>query len=135
MTEPEERRTNPTPFDVTGIIAVLYTVGFLTLASMLYFFPIPPSNKDALLYLFGILSGVQLSIIAYLFGSSKSGEASQRAVEQSKIKSEAAIQEIAKAQPSVVTVPAVAPSPPAQPIQAENVSVEANTATLTEVAK
>lgn len=121
----EERRANANPFDVSGIIAIIYTLGFIGLATLLYFIPIPATNKDALLYLFGILSGIQLSIMAFLYGGSKALEAQQRATEQRQGRSAAVVEEIAKAaapvaaaavaaatgQPTVSTEPAVTPAP------------------------
>lgn len=99
-----ERRATQNPADVTGLVAIIYTVGFMTLAGLLYFFEIPTSNKDALLYLFGILSGVELSIVAFYFGSNKNAEAVQRAVVQQQART---VEVLAQATP----VGAVTPAP------------------------
>ena len=115
----EERRANPNPFDVTGIVAILYTVGFLALAGALYFFPIPDTNKDALLYLFGILSGIQLTIMAYLYGANKSTEATQRAIEQRQGRAEAVVQDIAKSVPIAAAAAAASTPTPANPTPVE----------------
>lgn len=102
----EERSENQGPqarrgggVDISGVIAIIYTIGFMVLAGLLYFFPLPETNKDALLYIFGILSGIELTIIAFYFGGSKTVEATQRAVEQSKARAETVVQEIAKSVP------------------------------------
>lgn len=108
----EERRAYQSPFDVTALVAILYTLGFLYLAGLLYYTPIPAANKDALLYLFGVLSGIELSIINFYFGGSKAVETTQRATEQRSAKAESVLQDIAKAAP----LPATAVTPaPAQP--------------------
>ena len=134
MTDPADRRVPP---QISGayVLAILYTAGFLCMIGLLMFREIPTANRELLLTLAGIMSAAQLGIIKYFYDGSQGADTVQAANIARSVKSEAVVQEIARAAPSVVTVPAVAPSPPAQPIQAENVSVEANTATLTEVAK
>lgn len=105
----EDRRSSATQWSgVSGVIAIIYTIGFMVLAGLLYFFPLPETNKDALLYLFGILSGIELTIIAFYFGGSQTVEATQRAVVQSKARADAVVQEIARAAPAAVAVAAAA---------------------------
>lgn len=81
--------------NISGMIAVLYTLGFMGLAVLLYFKEIPTGNKDALLYLFGILSGIELSIISFFFGGSQSADAQHKAVAESAKKSAEAVEAIA----------------------------------------
>lgn len=103
----EERRADAKQgSDISGVIAIIYTIGFMVLAGLLYFFPLPETNKDALLYLFGILSGIELTIIAFYFGGSKTVEATQRAVEQGKARADIVVQEIAKSVPVAAAVAA-----------------------------
>lgn len=113
----EERRANANPSDVSGWLAIIYTIGFIGLAVLLYFYEIPASNKDALLYLFGILSGIELTIIAFYFGGNKAAEATQRATEQRQGRAAAVVEEIAKAAaPVTAAAVAAARSEPAPPI-------------------
>ena len=102
----EERRTNPNPFDIAGVLAILYTIGYLVMVGLLYFVGIPLANKDPLLQLFGLMSAIQMALIGFYFGGSKQVEATQRAAEQSKARAETVVQEIAKTVPIAAAVAA-----------------------------
>lgn len=133
----DERRANPNPFDIAGILAILYTIGYLVMVGFLYFVEIPLSNKDPLLQLFGLMSAIQMALIGFYFGGSKQVEATQRATEQSKARAETVVQEIAKTVPAAaVAAAAAATGAPHQPdpamLKSENVHIEADTATVTE---
>lgn len=107
----EERRANPNPRDIAGALALLYTGVFAVTVLLLLFFPIPEKNKEPLLQLFGLMSAIQMAIVAFYYGSSKSGEATQRAVEQRQGRADAIVQEIAKAAPAAVALAAAANTP------------------------
>jgi hypothetical protein len=115
MTDEPERRATQNPLDVAGVLAVLYTTGYLGMVGMLFFIEIPLTNKEPLLQLFGLMSAIQMALIAFYFGSSKSGEASQRAIEQSKGRSDAVVQAIAQTVPVAAAAAAAAPVLPAVP--------------------
>lgn len=119
----EERRVNTNPMDVAGALALLYTGVFAATVLLMLFVEIPAKNKEPLLQLFGLMSAIQMAIVAFYYGSSKSGEATQRAIEQRQGRSEAVVQEIAKAIPAAII--------PAAPIKADDVQIETKTATVT----
>lgn len=79
-----------------GVIAILFTLGFLSLCALLYFKEIPPANKDSLQIIFGILSGVVMAIVGFYFGSSQSAEAQHRSMADKAARSESVIQDMAK---------------------------------------
>lgn len=83
--------------DVAGTLAVLYTVGYLVMVGLLYFVEIPPPNKEPLLQLFGLMSAIQMALIAFYFGSSKNAEVTQERVAQSKERTDAAMRDIVTA--------------------------------------
>ncbi len=126
-----ERRANPNPFDVGGILATLYTIGFLAMVGLLYFIEIPEKNEKALLQLFGLMSAIQMALISFYYGSSRNAEATQRAIEQRQGRSEAVVQEIAKTVP-IAAAAAASTGGNGGAIKTESVEVTANTATLTE---
>lgn len=57
--------------NVRSIIALLTTIGGFVFLFALLFYPIPLSNKDAVMLSSGIVLGVVVSVAAYYFGSSK----------------------------------------------------------------
>lgn len=111
-------------FDTAGVLATLYTLGYLCMVGLLFFIEIPPANKEPLLTLFGLMSAIQMSLIAFYFGSSKTGEATQRALEQRQGKADAVMQEIAKAAPVPAVIPALSDAVPV-PLKTDTVNVEA----------
>lgn len=118
----DERRANPNPMDVAGALAILYTGVFAATVLLLLFVEMPAANKEPLLQLFGLMSAIQMAIVAFYYGSSKSGEATQRAIEQRTGRAEAVVQEIAKAMPAAVPA-----TTPAAPMKVENVEIDAKT--------
>lgn len=90
----EERRSGNT-LDVGSYLAILYTLGYLTMVGLLFFIEIPAPNRDPVLNLFGLMGAIQMAIIGFYFGSSKSGESAQRAVEQRQLQSDEAAQIVA----------------------------------------
>lgn len=93
--------------NISGIISILYTLGFFVLAGLLYFKEIPPANKDALLYMFGILSGIELSIIAFYFGGSQALDTQHKALMDKSKQSDDVVQAIATqaAKASAASIP------------------------------
>lgn len=122
----EERRANPNPLDVAGALASLYTLGYLGMVACLFFIQIPDANREPLLQLFGLMSAIQMALISFYFGSSKSGEATQRAIQQRQGRSEAVIQEIAKAVPTLPLAPGAA-----APSKVDAVNIESEQTTVT----
>lgn len=90
----EERRANPNPMDIAGVLAILYTVGYLVMVGFLFFIKIPVENKDPMLQLFGLMSAIQMALISFYFGSSKAAEATSRALAQRQGRTDAVMQEI-----------------------------------------
>ena len=129
MTDPADRRVPP---QISGayVLAILYTAGFLCMIGLLMFREIPTANRELLLTLAGIMSAAQLGIIKYFYDGSQGADTVQAANIARSVKSEAVVQEIARAAPSVVTVPAVAPSPPAASIVTESMQVDAKDVTV-----
>lgn len=127
MSDVEERRANPNPFDIAGVLAILYTIGYLVMVGMLYFITIPEANKEPLLQLFGLMSAIQMALIAFYFGSSRNAEATQRAIEQRQGRAEAVVQKIAETVPVAAAVAAAA-----TPGKADTVEVTGDTVTVQE---
>jgi hypothetical protein len=75
------------------ILAVLYTIGYLVMVGMLYLIEIPPGNKDPLLQLFGLMSAIQMALVAYYFGSSKNAESSQQLIAESKERTDSVLRD------------------------------------------
>ncbi len=112
----EERRvTDNAKVDGAYGLAILYTIGYLALMGSLLLHEIPASNKELLLTLAGIMSAAQLGIIKYYYDGSKGADKVQAANIARSVKSEAVVQEIAKAAPvtaaAVVAAAAGAPTP------------------------
>lgn len=97
--------------DIAGMLAILYTLGYLLMVSMLYFVEIPMANKEPLLQLFGLMSAIQMALISFYFGGSKVNETTQETIVASKVKTDAAMLEIAKAAPFPSTEHVVTPAP------------------------
>lgn len=123
----EERRANPNPMDVAGALALVYTFGFIVTVALLLFRDIPAGNKDPLMQVLGLMSAIQMAIVAFYYGSSKSGEATQRAIEQRQGRSEAVVQEIAKATPQAPRVDS-----PGNPTKVADMTVTAKDVTVNE---
>lgn len=118
-------------------LAILYTLGYLLMMGALMFVTIPVANREILLTLAGIMSAAQLGIIKYYYDGSKGAEKAQAAGIARAARTDTTLQEIAKAAPAVA-VAAATGSVPAQtqaPIVADNVAIDANTATVTEKEK
>lgn len=115
MAMSEERRANPNPLDIGGVLAILYTIVYFAMVGLLFFKSIPPENKDLINTLVGIMSAVQMAIIQWVFGSSKNAEAQQRSSEQRQGRAESVVQKIAETVPvaalAAVGGPAVTPAP------------------------
>ena len=90
-------------------LATLYTVGYLAMLFCLMLHEVPQANRELLLTLAGIMSAAQLGIIKYFYDGSRGADAVQQANVARSVKSEAVVQEIAKA----TTAPA--PVVPTQP--------------------
>jgi hypothetical protein len=87
-------------------LAVLYTLGYLAFLLLLMFFNIPDNNRELLLTLLGIMSAAEMGIIKYYYDGSKGAEKITAANIARSEKSDAVVQEIAKAAPTIVsTVP------------------------------
>lgn len=83
-------------FEVAGALAILYTGGYLIMVGLLYFVEIPAGNKEPLLQLFGLMSAIQMALIAFYFGSSKNAENTQQLIAQSKERTDNTMREIVK---------------------------------------
>ncbi len=97
----EERRADDHQADGAYALAIFYTIGYFAFLGVLMFVPIPDQNKELMLTLAGILSAAQLGIIKYFYDGSKSADKVQSANIARSIKSEAVVQDIAKAAPTV----------------------------------
>lgn len=106
----EDRRADDKQvrLSIAGVLAILYTIGYFCLTGLLYFVDIPDSNEKPLIFLLGLMSGPQVAIIQWAFGSSQSAEVAQRASEQRQGRSETAVSELIKTVPAMVTVAASA---------------------------
>ncbi len=78
-------------------LAVLYTLGYLLMVGALMFFEIPQNNRELLIGLVGIMSAAQLGIIKHYYDGSKGQETAQIANIARASRTDAAIQDIAKA--------------------------------------
>jgi len=93
--------------DGAYILAILYTIGYLSIMGALLFVEIPNSNREIFLSLIGIMSAAQLGIIKYYYDGTKAAESTQKAGMASRAQADTVIQEIAKTVPAIL--PAVAP--------------------------
>lgn len=91
----DERRLSGNTLDIGSYLAILYTLGYLTMVGLLFFIEIPAPNRDPVLNLFGLMGAIQMAVISFYFGSSKSGESAQRAVEKRQLLSDNAAQDVA----------------------------------------
>jgi hypothetical protein len=111
-----DRRFNFQPIESSYGLATLYTIGFLGLIFSLLHTEIPSGNRELMLTLVGIMSAAQLAIIKFFYDGSRSADKAQQANIARSVKSEATLQEIAKAVPTIAaTVPAAPPSTGAAP--------------------
>lgn len=65
---------------VAAYLAVLIVIGFFGVMGMLTFVAVPAANKDTLIQMVGALILAFGGLMGYLYGSSKSGEAKDRAL-------------------------------------------------------
>jgi hypothetical protein len=75
------------------ILAVLYTIGYLVMVGMLFLIEIPEDNEKPLLQLLGLMSAIQMSLVAYYYGSSKNAESSQQLIAESKERTDSVLRE------------------------------------------
>ena len=110
------RATDKSKVDGAYGLASLYTIGYLGMLFMLMLYPIPEQNKELLLTLAGIMSAAQLGIIKYYYDGSRGADQVQQANIARSVRSEAVVQDIAKAAPTVAAAVVAAatqtPSPP-----------------------
>ncbi len=113
----EERRADDHKVDGAYALAILYTIGYLAMMFALMLLEIPVSNREVLLTLVGIMSAAQLGIIKYYYDGSKGADQVQQANIARSVRSEAVVQELAKAAPvtaaAAVAAATGAPTPPA----------------------
>ena len=110
------RATDKSKVDGAYGLASLYTIGYLGMLFMLMLYPIPEQNKELLLTLAGIMSAAQLGIIKYYYDGSRGADQVQQANIARSVRSEAVVQDIAKAAPTVAAaVVAAATQPPSPP--------------------
>ncbi|MCR4331685.1 MAG: hypothetical protein NUV34_03120 [Sulfuricaulis sp.] len=95
--------------DGAYILAILYTIGYLVLIGALMLVDIPSNNRELLISLVSIMSAAQLGIIKYYYDGSKAADKVQTANIARSLKSEAVVQEIAKAVPAVQSTTEVKP--------------------------
>lgn len=93
--------------DTATLLAVLYTIGYFGIVFLMMTRGIPKDNEGSLNQLIGALTIIQTGIIGFYFGGSKANEKTQAANVARSLRSEAVVQEIAKATP-VATAAAVA---------------------------
>lgn len=78
------------------VLAILYTLGYLSMMGALMVLNIPENNRELLLTLVGIMSAAQLGIIKFYYDGSQGAQAAQVANIARSAKNETALQEIAK---------------------------------------
>lgn len=105
--DPVDRRM----YDGAYALAVLYTLGYLGMVGALMFFEIPENNRELLIGLVGIMSAAQLGIIKHFYDGSRVAETAQIANIARASRTDAVLQEIAKA-PIVSQVPNGSPVQP-----------------------
>lgn len=88
---PERRK-----YEVRWLIANLFTIGYFGILLVAFFKEPPTANKDILQILLGILSGIEVMIVQFYFGSSRSTEVAQEAVTRAANKKPAERQELDK---------------------------------------
>lgn len=93
---PDRRTTDISLGDTSRILAILYTLGFLTMSGMLFFIDVPENNRIIVTAVVSIMASVQTGIVGYYFGSSKNAEVSQKAAIVAKEKADTSLQTIAK---------------------------------------
>ncbi len=115
------------PAEGAYALAIMFTVGYFAFLWMLMVYPIPDQNKELMLTLAGILSAAMLGIVKYFYDGSKSADKVQSANIARSVKSEAVVQDIAKA-----TATGTLPPAPTAPIVADQVNVETQSTVVTE---
>jgi hypothetical protein len=124
----DDRRSDDLKLDGAYGLAVLYTIGYLGLMFTLMFHEIPATSREPLLTLLGIMSAAQMGIIKFFYDGSRSADKVQQANIARSVKSEAVVQEIAKAAPvtaaaavaaatGIVPVPVIEVPPTQEPAQ------------------
>ena len=119
------------------VLAILYTVGFLGLIFCLLYIEIPTNNRELLLTLIGIMSAAELGIIKFFYDGSQGAQKAQIANISRAVRTDAVIQEIAKAAPvtAAAAVAAATGNPSPIPASVDTVNVKADTANVTEQPK
>ena len=111
----EDRRIQDMKIEGAYGLAILYTLGYLTLVGALMFFDIPANNRELLISLVGIMSAAQLAIIKYYYDGSKAAQQAQQTSSVRAAKNEEVIQTLAKTAPATAAA-AVAAATAGTPI-------------------
>lgn len=73
----------PTKLDyVPAILSAIVVCGALCILAVLLFHPVPTENKDLINIAFGGLLGSLTTVVAFYFGSSKSSQAKDDALQE-----------------------------------------------------
>jgi hypothetical protein len=141
MSDPIIDRREPHTEDGAYVLAILFTIGYFAFLGVLMFYAIPDQNKELMLTLAGILSAAMLGIVKYFYDGSKSADKVQSANIARSVKSEAVVQDIAKAAAPVAAAAVAAatgaapPSPPTGSIQTDAVKIDATNVTVDQPSK
>ena len=78
------------------LLAVLYTIGFLTMVYALFTWKIPDENKEICISIVSVMATIQTYLCGYFYGASKTGSETAERLATNKQRADETISEIAK---------------------------------------
>ena len=109
----ERRISDSECWDASLIMAIIYTTTYAAMITMIVFVEIPVANSDVVKILSGIMTAIQVNIVQYFFGNTKTADTSQRLIAQSKERTDSVLREVMSA-----------PTPAAIPVKDVNVKAD-----------
>ncbi len=94
MTTDDRRITDSDCWDSALIMAIIYTTTYAMMITMIVFVEIPVANADVVKILAGIMTAIQVNIVQYFFGNTKTADTSQRLIAQSKERTDSVLREV-----------------------------------------
>ncbi len=93
----DRRISDPECWDSALIMAIIYTTTYAAMITMIVFVEIPPANSDVVKILAGIMTAIQVNIVQYFFGNTKTADTSQRLIAQSKERTDSVLRDVVSA--------------------------------------